>query len=125
VAAGERLVQRDAEAKLVGPGVDEPALVLLRGHVRRRPRARVATSGRVVPDDAGEPEVDDPDARRPPSPRQIRTFSGLKSRCTTPASCAAARPRPACTNTSRICADEPRSRSQARSVTPSMYSIAT
>ena len=33
----------------------------------------------------------------------IITFCGLKSRWTTPAACAAARPRPAATNTSRIC----------------------
>ena len=57
--------------------------------------------------------------------RPIMTFCGLKSRWTTPAACAAARPRPAAMKTSstsrqlRGCA-----RSHASSVWPSMNSIA-
>jgi RNA polymerase sigma factor (sigma-70 family) len=111
VASGERLVQRDAEAELVASRVDGPAQscsgdMYAGVPIARRPRPARSPCSR----DPGEPEVDDPARSSPPSPRQISTFSGLKSRCTTPASWAAARPRPACTNTSRICASDGRSR---------------
>ena len=58
--------------------------------------------------------------------RPISTLSGLKSRCTIPAPCAASSPRPAATKTSRISSSaRGRSRSQERSVPPSTSSIAT
>jgi hypothetical protein len=64
--------------------------------------------------------------RTPPS-RPTITFWGLKSRCTTPAACAAASPRPAATNTSTI-SRQPRDgvadRNHWSMVSPSTNSIA-
>ena len=55
----------------------------------------------------------------------IITLSGLKSRWTRPARCAASMPRPAASNTRRISRQvRGRSASQVVSVTPSMCSIA-
>ena len=60
---------------------------------------------------------------RPSSPTS--TLSGLKSRWTMPAACAAASPRPACTNTRRISRHGRGVSSQRASVAPSTSSIAT
>ena len=54
------------------------------------------------------------------------TLCGLKSRCTMPAACAAASPRPAARNAAMISNGRRRSaRSQSASVSPSISSIAT
>jgi hypothetical protein len=59
---------------------------------------------------------------RPSAP--TRMFSGLTSRWTSPAACAAARPRPAATKMPRISRQSRGRRSQARRVSPSIRSIA-
>ena len=55
----------------------------------------------------------------------MSTLSGLKSRWTSPAAWAAARPRPAFTNASTMSGQSRGALSQSRSVEPSMNSIAT
>ena len=113
--AVERLVQRHAEAELIGARVGRLAAHLLGRHVRRRAhhRARAASARRrrCASGDDGLGSIAGGLAtararpksvtRTRPSP-PIRTLSGLKSRCTRPAACAAASPRPAATKTRRI-----------------------
>ena len=146
--AEERFVERDAEAVDVGARVDVRAEELLGRHVagraderagdgeRRRPArlgdAAGGTSGDggtiatalVRAERARQAEVGDADA---PRRRPTSTLSGLKSRCTSPAACAAARPAPACDEHVDDLAPRARPRAQPlrASVTPSTSSMAT
>ena len=127
--AVERLVQRHAEAELIGARVDGLAAQLLGRHVHRRAQDRPDAghapcfrSGSVWRE-RGQTEVHHPHARRP---RATITFCGLKSRWTIPARCAAARPAPA----RRTRAGSRRAAAaccpaRPRSVSPSISSIAT
>jgi len=139
--AVQRVVQCDREAELIGARIDRAAGELLGRHVARGAEQHPGPGQVVRLGDRHAVEI----ARAPgrssstawgatASPKSLTaarplrstsTFSGLKSRCTTPAACAAASPRPTAMNIRRIaCHDRGSLTSQRASVAPSTSSIA-
>src|SRR5690606_24343851 len=118
ILAVERLVERDAEAELIAAAVGGQPRVLLRRHVARRaddgdgtsesdhsrkdgaPVSAASSSSDGIETWLGSARASPKSSTRTRPSGLTSTLSGLKSRCTSPALCAAASPRPAFAKTS-------------------------
>src|SRR6185437_3315638 len=101
--AGDHLVQNCAEGKDIRALVGGLTSHLLRGHVtdRAHDQPRLVTAWRVgasaPPEDSGMISLARPKSRIFTRPSLVMNrFSGFRSRCTMPFSCAAASPRATC-----------------------------